>query len=72
MCACLAPIRCFGLTILMSTVFRELLQNADDASSKEVEIHFETRGYLDQQNANVNGAGGQAPPPDVRTALVSY
>lgn len=31
----------------MLLVFRELLQNSDDAASKAVEIHFETQRYLD-------------------------
>lgn len=31
------------------TVFRELLQNSDDASSSAVEIHFESKQFLDKQ-----------------------
>jgi hypothetical protein len=31
-------------------VFRELLQNSDDAASKTVEIHFETQSYLDKKS----------------------
>ena len=29
------------------TVFRELLQNSDDAQSKRVEIHFQSAGFLE-------------------------
>ncbi|KAH9901111.1 hypothetical protein C8Q73DRAFT_742765 [Cubamyces lactineus] len=32
------------------TVFRELLQNSDDASATAVEIHFETKAYLERKN----------------------
>ena len=32
------------------TVFRELLQNSDDAKSSTVEIRFETKDYLDAEN----------------------
>ena len=32
-------------------VFRELLQNSDDAASKAVEIRFETKAYLDRVEA---------------------
>ncbi|KAF9644423.1 hypothetical protein BDM02DRAFT_3272450 [Thelephora ganbajun] len=54
------------------TVFRELLQNSDDASSKAVEIRFETKRYIDRNNSDDH----QAPPlfderlPDLKTALV--
>ena len=34
------------------TVFRELLQNSDDASSSAVEIHFDTQAYLDSNSRN--------------------
>lgn len=53
-------------------MFRELLQNSDDASSKAVEIRFETKRYIDRDNAR----GDQAQPlsgehlPDLKTALV--
>ncbi|KIK67000.1 hypothetical protein GYMLUDRAFT_843929 [Collybiopsis luxurians FD-317 M1] len=46
------------------TVFRELLQNSDDAQSKEVEIRFATRGHLE------NKAEGGSSLPNLRTALV--
>ncbi|KAJ7594698.1 hypothetical protein C8J56DRAFT_927422 [Mycena floridula] len=46
------------------TVFRELLQNSDDAQSKAVEIRFESQQYLDHK-----APSGQ-PLPDLKTALV--
>jgi hypothetical protein len=53
-------------------VFRELLQNSDDASSKAVEIRFETKRYIDRDNAREDQV--QLPPgehlPDLKTALV--
>ena len=53
-------------------MFRELLQNSDDASSKAVEIRFETKRYINRGNSSED----QAPPlqgerlPDLKTALV--
>ncbi|KAF9650775.1 hypothetical protein BDM02DRAFT_3140374 [Thelephora ganbajun] len=53
-------------------VFRELLQNSDDAHSKAVEIRFKTGGYINRNGSNE----GQAPPPlgerlpDLKTTLV--
>ena len=53
-------------------VFRELLQNSDDASSKAVEIRFETRDYIERMRSSED----QAPPlvndrlPDLKTASV--
>ena len=35
------------------TVFRELLQNSDDAQSKAVEIRFETEGHLDRSGTSL-------------------
>ncbi|KAG8964407.1 hypothetical protein FRC03_001808 [Tulasnella sp. 419] len=40
------------------TVFRELLQNSDDAAAKTVEIHFNTRAYLDRIES-----GNRPPEP---------
>jgi hypothetical protein len=34
-----------SFTVFILLVFRELLQNADDAGSSTVEIHFETTVY---------------------------
>jgi len=45
-------------------VFRELLQNSDDASSKAVEIRFETRRYIDRNNPSEDRL------LDLKTALV--
>ncbi|KAI0046331.1 hypothetical protein FA95DRAFT_1398210 [Auriscalpium vulgare] len=68
------------------TVFRELLQNSDDAGARAVEIRFETEGWLARQKSQTGpvrsegteavGAGqpgiGQKHPklPDLKTALV--
>ncbi|KII91548.1 hypothetical protein PLICRDRAFT_512049 [Plicaturopsis crispa FD-325 SS-3] len=54
------------------TVFRELLQNSDDAQSKAVEIHFQTKAFAErggdversEQNVTENEL------PDLKTALV--
>ena len=35
---------------LVNTVFRELLQNSDDAEARSVEIRFETGAYLSRKN----------------------
>ncbi|KAJ7874669.1 hypothetical protein B0H14DRAFT_2717085 [Mycena olivaceomarginata] len=50
------------------TVFRELLQNSDDAQSKRVEIRFQTQAAL---NADESGDVPVAvhPLPDLKTAL---
>lgn len=37
-----------------SSVFRELIQNADDANAKEVQIHFETENNDELKDAGVN------------------
>ena len=53
-------------------MFRELLQNSDDALSNAVEIRFETKRYTDGNNPSED----QTPPlldeclPDLKTALV--
>ncbi|KAG1888113.1 hypothetical protein F4604DRAFT_1715581 [Suillus subluteus] len=54
------------------TVFRELLQNSDDAQSSAVEIHFETEEYLRRKN----GKDAVQPEddvgfPDLKTTPVS-
>lgn len=60
-------------------MFRELLQNSDDAQSKTVEIHFETRDYLDNKSkiGDPEGEGeaqqvtpGANPLPNLKTTLV--
>ncbi|EIW60639.1 uncharacterized protein TRAVEDRAFT_119941 [Trametes versicolor FP-101664 SS1] len=58
------------------TVFRELLQNSDDASATAVEIHFETKEYLERKNRTVDEVPepiatlAEAKLPDLKTALV--
>ncbi|KAF8894925.1 hypothetical protein CPB84DRAFT_1816083 [Gymnopilus junonius] len=58
------------------TVFRELLQNSDDAQSKSVEIRFETQSYLAQRSESrdventpiTSGLANQLP--DLKTSHV--
>ena len=53
-------------------MFRELLQNSDDALSNAVEIRFETKKYTDRNDSSED----QGTPlsgdrlPDLKTALV--
>ncbi|KZT11459.1 uncharacterized protein LAESUDRAFT_720694 [Laetiporus sulphureus 93-53] len=47
------------------TVFRELLQNSDDAGAHAVEIHFETKEYINQKS----GQTDSEPVVDQRAAL---
>lgn len=53
------------------TVFRELLQNSDDALSKAVEIRFETQPFIDRK---ATGEGivevSEIHLPDLKTAHV--
>lgn len=56
-------------------MFRELLQNSDDAQSQAVEIRFETRGYLDSDKASgesltLNAPTSTEPLPDLKAAVV--
>jgi hypothetical protein len=51
------------------TVFRELLQNSDDARSEEVEIVFETKPVDPEARIISQATGG--PLPDLKTVLVS-
>ncbi|KAJ6607773.1 hypothetical protein B0H10DRAFT_2070382 [Mycena sp. CBHHK59/15] len=51
------------------TVFRELLQNSDDAQSRTVEIRFQTQAYLDHLDGRSNGAVMPRTLPDLRTTL---
>jgi len=44
------------------TVFRELLQNSDDAQSKTVEIIFETQSHLDRNTGE--GVNSSTPAPE--------
>lgn len=58
-------------------VFRELLQNSDDASASAVEIHFETKKYLDRKNGKADTPEDDASSleedglPDLKTTVVS-
>ncbi|GJE97590.1 hypothetical protein PsYK624_138110 [Phanerochaete sordida] len=58
------------------TVFRELLQNSDDASSNAVEIHFESKAYLSKreiaegQNERPADDGAVEKLGDLKTAAV--
>jgi hypothetical protein len=54
-------------------VFRELLQNSDDAQSKAVEIRFETQEYINRKNGTrtfVPVEEGMEKLPDLRIAPV--
>ena len=55
----------------INTVFRELLQNSDDAGSRSVEIRFETKNHLSQEKG-VDFQSGKHEPglPDLKTAVV--
>jgi hypothetical protein len=56
------------------TVFRELLQNSDDAQSTAVEIHFETQSFIDKRNGGNNleqqPLARRHVLPNLKTALV--
>ena len=47
-------------------MFRELLQNSDDAQSSAVEIRFETAAYLNDEQKRID----ETLPSDLRSALV--
>ncbi|KAG8927834.1 hypothetical protein FRC02_007727 [Tulasnella sp. 418] len=51
------------------TVFRELLQNSDDASAKTVEIHFQTREHLDKLYNRTHTSETSATIPDLQTRV---
>ncbi|KAH7929282.1 hypothetical protein BV22DRAFT_1081369, partial [Leucogyrophana mollusca] len=56
------------------TVFRELLQNSDDAQSTAVEIRFETEQYLRTKGGKVaqdDSSQGQDKFPDLKTTHVT-
>ena len=54
------------------TVFRELLQNSDDASSSEVEIHFDTQAHLDTKESTTSDVEGtSAPGGSANVAIVT-
>ncbi len=47
-------------------MFRELLQNADDAGARSVEIRFETEAYLSREKGNYRK---RVDLPDLKTAV---
>ena len=51
------------------TVFRELLQNSDDARSSAVEIRFETAAYLRRKDGE-QGNVDVPPLPNLKSAHV--
>ncbi|KAG1726435.1 uncharacterized protein EDB91DRAFT_1263755 [Suillus paluster] len=55
------------------TVFRELLQNSDDAQSSAVEIYFETEEYLRRKNSGKDAIqpGDGVHFPDLKTTPVA-
>jgi hypothetical protein len=56
---------------LLNTVFRELLQNSDDAGSRSVEIRFETKMHASREKG-VNSQSNKLEQglPDLKTAVV--
>lgn len=52
------------------TVFRELLQNSDDAQATAVEIRFETQKFVDRRNAKKPQDESLQSLPDLKTTLV--
>jgi hypothetical protein len=54
------------------TVFRELLQNSDDAQSKSVEVRFQTREYVDRKTLESKVEGEMKSLPDLKTTPVSF
>ena len=55
----------------INTVFRELLQNSDDAGSRSVEIRFETKNHLSQEKGvDFQSDKHELGLPDLKTAVV--
>lgn len=56
----------------INTVFRELLQNADDEEARSVEIRFETEAYLLREKGDglQSDEPAQGDLPDLKTATV--
>jgi hypothetical protein len=52
-------------------VFRELLQNSDDAGARSVEIRFETEEYLSREKSDEpqSDEPKQEDLPDLKTAV---
>lgn len=55
----------------MLLVFRELLQNSDDARSKAAEIHFKTKLFMERGDGNVSSEGHSKDPSNFSTAQVN-
>jgi hypothetical protein len=55
----------------INTVFRELLQNSDDAEARSVEIRFETGPYLSQEDGRDlrSDTAERGDLPDLKTAM---
>ena len=53
-------------------MFRELLQNSDDAGARSAEIRFETEEYLSREKRNDTppDESKQGNLPDLKTAVV--
>jgi hypothetical protein len=53
-------------------VFRELLQNSDDAGARSVEIRFETEEYMSREKGGEphSDKPEQEELPDLKTAVV--
>jgi hypothetical protein len=50
-------------------VFRELLQNSDDAGARSAEIRFETEEYLSREKGTQSDEPKQEDLPDLKTAV---
>jgi hypothetical protein len=55
----------------INTVFRELLQNSDDAGAHSVEIRFETEAYMSRENGDDPQSDDpkREDLPDLKTAV---
>ena len=51
-------------------MFRELLQNSDDAEARSVEIRFQTEAYLSRGDGLQSDKSEREVLPDLKTALV--
>ena len=50
-------------------MFRELLQNSDDAGARSAEIRFETEEYLSREKGTELDEPKQEDLPDLKTAV---
>jgi hypothetical protein len=55
----------------VNTVFRELLQNSDDAEARSVEIRFETEAYLSREKGDdlQSDKSKREDLPDLKSAV---